>query len=34
MFKAMLTKGSYGYIAPYRGQAKSIAWEALIKMTA
>ena len=34
MFKAMLVKGAYWYIAPYRGQAKSIAWEALIKMTA
>lgn len=33
LYKALLTEGSYWYIAPYRGQAKSIAWEALLKMT-
>jgi len=32
LYKALINKGSYWYIAPYRTQSKSIAWEALNKI--
>lgn len=32
LYKALINKWSYWYIAPYRSQAKQIAWEALLKI--
>lgn len=32
VYKALLNRGAYGYVAPYRSQAKQIAWEALSKI--
>lgn len=32
IYKALITKGNYWYIAPYRSQAKQIAWDILIKI--
>lgn len=32
VYKALMVKGAYWYVAPYRSQAKQIAWEALLKI--
>ncbi len=32
LFKALRVKGDYWYVAPFRSQAKKIAWKALINM--
>lgn len=31
LYRALASKGTYGYIAPYRSQCKNIAWEILLK---